>query len=200
VKHARSSERARGIAAIKSDVRARLASCRWSSPKVADPEFMQGAPYRRRSTSTCAATTWAELQRISDELVALAGARAVDVSSSLVSGKPEMVARVNRELAADLGFSVGASRAAARHGRGRRADAAARGRPEYDVRVRLAPEHRNDFASIARTPLYSPTGSVVRTGDIVRMEPALGPSSIEREQRRRQAKIGIDSSAARSAT
>ena len=33
---------------------------------------------------------------------------------------------------------------------------------------------------------------MVRTGDIVRMEPGVGPTNIEREQRRRQAKIGIE--------
>ena len=66
------------------------------------------------------------------------------------------------------------------------------GEEEYDIRVRLAPEFRNDFAAIARTPLYSPRGAAVRTGDIVRMEPGVGPTNIEREQRRRQAKIGIE--------
>ena len=33
---------------------------------------------------------------------------------------------------------------------------------------------------------------MVRTGDLVRMQPGLGPSSIDREQRVRQAKIGVD--------
>ena len=36
---------------------------------------------------------------------------------------------------------------------------------EYDIRVRLAPEYRNDSNAILRTPLYSPTGAAVRTGD-----------------------------------
>ncbi len=63
---------------------------------------------------------------------------------------------------------------------------------EYDIRVRLAPEFRNDFESIARTPLYSPTGAVVRTRDIVRLDPEVGPAAIEREARRRQAKINIE--------
>ena len=63
---------------------------------------------------------------------------------------------------------------------------------EYDIRVRLAPEFRNDFEAISRTPLYSPTGAVVRTRDIVTMQPEVGPATIEREQRRRQAKIDIE--------
>ena len=63
---------------------------------------------------------------------------------------------------------------------------------DYDIRVRLAPEFRNDFEAIARTPLYSRTGAVVRARDIVRLEPEVGPTSIDREQRVRQAKIGIE--------
>jgi outer membrane protein TolC len=66
------------------------------------------------------------------------------------------------------------------------------GDKEYDIRVRLAPEFRNDFQAIAHAPLHSPQGALVRTSDIVVMEPGVGPTSIEREQRRRQAKIGIE--------
>jgi outer membrane protein TolC len=58
--------------------------------------------------------------------------------------------------------------------------------------VRLAPEFRNDFQSIARAPIYSPRGTLVRTADIARMEPGVGPTSINREQRRRQAMIGVE--------
>ncbi len=100
---------------------------------------------------------------------------------------------MNRELAADLGFDVGSVAMQLRGmvegivpTRLREDD------KEYDIRVRLAPEFRNDFESIARTPLYSPTGAVVRARDIVKMNPEVGPAAIEREQRRRQAKINIE--------
>jgi outer membrane protein TolC len=63
---------------------------------------------------------------------------------------------------------------------------------EHDIRVRLAPEYRNDTAAILRTPLHSAGGSLVRTGDVVQFAPAVGPSNIDREQRRRQARIGVD--------
>jgi hydrophobic/amphiphilic exporter-1 (mainly G- bacteria), HAE1 family len=195
VKTTPKQQRARGIAAIKSDVRARLGELPLVDVKVANPEFMQGVPYMAPINIYVRGDDIAELQRISDELGAKLGRvpGAVDISSSLVSGKPEMVARVNRELAADLGFSVGAIAGQLRGMvEGVVPTRLREGDRQFDVRVRLAPEHRNDFTSIARTPLYSPTGSVVRAGDIVRMEPALGPSSIEREQRRRQAKVGLD--------
>jgi outer membrane protein TolC len=115
------------------------------------------------------------------------------VASSLVTGKPEMVVRVNRDLAADVGFTMGSVSGQLRGMvEGIVATKLRDGDRQHDVRVRLAPEVRNDFSAIARTPLYSPSGAVVRTADIVSMEPELGPSSISREQRRRQAKIGID--------
>ena len=88
---------------------------------------------------------------------------AVDVDSTLETGQPEMVGGVNRELAADLGFDVGSVAMQLRGmvegivpTRLREDD------KECDIRVRLAPEFRNDFEAIARTPLYSPTGAVVR--------------------------------------
>jgi outer membrane protein TolC len=66
------------------------------------------------------------------------------------------------------------------------------GDKQYDIRVRLAPEYRNDFQELARAPLYSPRGALVRTSDIATMEPGVGPTNIEREQRRRQAKIDVE--------
>ena len=57
---------------------------------------------------------------------------------------------------------------------------------EHDIRVRLAPEYRNNPEAMLRAPLYSPTGAAVRASDIVRFAPAVGPSNIDREQRRKQ--------------
>ena len=37
------------------------------------------------------------------------------------------------------------------------------GDKEHDIRVRLAPEFRNDSTAVLRTPLHSAGGSVVRT-------------------------------------
>src|SRR6185436_11869104 len=118
---------------------------------------------------------------------------AVDIKSSLVSGQPEMVARINREMAADIGFDVGSIAGQLRGMvEGVVPTKLRDGDREHDIRVRLAPEFRNDFATLSRTPLYAPNGAVVRAGDLVRMEPGVGPSSIDREQRRRQVKVGVD--------
>ncbi len=117
----------------------------------------------------------------------------MDVSTTLVSGQPEVIARVDRPRAADLGFSVGSVAMQVRgmvegivSGKLREGD------HEFDIRARLAPAFRNDAAAIAAAPLHSPSGAVVPAGDLVRLVPGVGPSSIDREQRVRQAKVGVD--------
>src|SRR6266511_204003 len=195
VKTTRKHDRERGLQAIKADARQRVAAVPLTKSIVTDPEFMQGAPTEAPLNVYLRGDDIGELQRLSDDIVAkirqVPGA--VDVDSTLEGGQPEMVAHVNRELAADLGFDV-AGVATQLRGmvEGVVPTRLREGDKEYDIRVRLAPEFRNDFQSIARAPLYSPRGSLVRASDIVSMEPGIGPTNIEREQRRRQAKIGIE--------
>ena len=195
VKAGKKHERERGLAELKADVRERLKQIPLLKMTVADPEFMQGAPTQAPLSVYLRGDDMRELQRLNEEALqrirAVPGA--VDVDSTLETGQPEMVAKVNRELAADLGYDVGSIAMQLRGmvegivpTRLREDD------KEYDIRVRLAPEFRNDFESIARTPLYSPTGAVVRARDIVRLTPEVGPAAIEREARRRQAKINIE--------
>jgi HAE1 family hydrophobic/amphiphilic exporter-1 len=195
VKAGKRHERERGLMALKDDMRARLKDIPMLKMTVADPEFMQGAPSEAPLNVFVRGDDMAALQRLNEEIVAKVRAvpGAVDVDSSLESGQPEMVANVNRELAADLGFDVGSVALQLRGMvEGIVPTRLRENEKEYDIRVRLAPEFRNDFAAIARTPLYAPTGAVVRARDIVRFEPEVGPTSIDREARRRQAKIGIE--------
>jgi HAE1 family hydrophobic/amphiphilic exporter-1 len=195
VKTTKKDARERTIGIIKADVRSRLAAMPFVDGKVADPEFMQGAPYEPPINVFVRGDDLAALQRIAAEIQTkvrrIPGA--VDVSSNLESGQPEVVARVNRELAADLGFSVGSVATQLRGMvEGVVPTRLREGDREHDIRVRLAPDYRNDPAAILRTPLYAASGAAIRTGDVVQLTPALGPSNIDREQRRRQAKIGID--------
>ena len=195
VKAGKKNTRERGLLALKDDMRTRLKAIPLLKMTVADPEFMQGAPSEAPLNVFVRGDDMVELQRLNELIVAKVKVvpGAVDVDSSLETGQPEMAARINRELAADLGFDVGTVAMQLRGmvegivpTRLREHD------KEYDIRVRLAPEFRNDFEALARTPLYSPTGAVVRARDIVRLEPEVGPASIDREQRVRQAKIGIE--------
>jgi HAE1 family hydrophobic/amphiphilic exporter-1 len=195
VKTTKKHERERGLQDIKVEVRQRVASVPLLKCIVTDPEFMQGAPTEAPLNVFVRGDDIEALQRLSDEIVARVRQvpGALDVDSTLEAGQPEMVARVNRALAADLGFDVGSVAAQLRGMvEGVVPTKLRDGEEEYDIRVRLAPEFRNDFSAIARAPLYSPRGALVRTTDIVAMEPGIGPTNIEREQRRRQAKIGVE--------
>ena len=167
VKTVSKRERERGLVEHQGRrAAARSRRCRSLKSIVADPEFMQGAPTQAPISVFVRGDDMDELQRLSDEIVAkirqVPGT--VDVDSTLESGQPEMVARVNREMAADLGFDVGS---VAMQLRGMVEGVVPTklrdGDKEYDIRVRLAPEFRNDFQSIARAPLYSPRGTLVRT-------------------------------------
>jgi hydrophobe/amphiphile efflux-1 (HAE1) family protein len=195
VKTTKKQERERTVEHIKADMRARLKELPLLKLTVADPEFMQGAPTQAPLSVYLRGDDMNELARLNEEVVQKVKAvpGAVDVDSTLETGQPEMSAVVNRELATDLGFDVGSVAMQLRGmvegivpTRLREDD------KEYDIRVRLAPEFRNDFSTIGGTPLYSPTGAMVRSRDIVRFEPEVGPAAIEREQRRRQAKINVE--------
>jgi hydrophobe/amphiphile efflux-1 (HAE1) family protein len=195
VKASPKTERERGLLEIKAEARQRLAAVPLVKSVVTDPEFMQGAPPQAPVSVYLRGDDIEALQRLSDEVTArirqIPGT--VDVDSTLESGQPEMVARVNREMAADLGFDVGTVAMQLRSMvEGVVPTKLREGDKEYDIRVRLAPEFRNDFEYIARAPLYSPRGALVRTSDIARIEPGVGPTNIEREQRRRQAKIDVE--------
>jgi HAE1 family hydrophobic/amphiphilic exporter-1 len=195
IKLTKKFERERKLPAIKAEMRERLRAVPLVKMTVADPEFMQGAPSEAPLNVYLRGDDMVALQRLNDEVVQkirqVPGA--VDVDSSLESGQPEMVAHVNRAFAADMGFDVGMVAMQLRGMvEGVVPTRLREGDKEYDIRIRLAPEYRNDFQTIARTPLYSPKGALVRTADIVRLEPGVGPTSIQREARRRQAKIGIE--------
>jgi HAE1 family hydrophobic/amphiphilic exporter-1 len=195
VKATPKTQRERGLVAIKAESRQRLAAIPLVKSVVTDPEFMQGAPSQAPVSVYLRGDDMAALQRLSDEITAkirqIPGT--VDVDSTLEGGQPEMVARVNREMAADLGFDVGTVAMQLRGMvEGVVPTKLREGDKEYDIRVRLSPEFRNDFQYIARAPLYSPRGALVRTSDIASIEPGVGPTNIEREQRRRQAKIDVE--------
>jgi len=195
VKTTRRNERERMLTAIKQDMRARLKGVPLLKLTVADPEFMQGSPTQAPLSVFLRGGDMIELQRINEEVLAKVKsvAGAVDVDSTLESGQPEMLAQINRELAADLGYDVGGVAMQLRGMvEGVVPTRLRENEKEYDIRVRLAPEFREDFDTISRTPLYSPSGAVVRVRDIVTLDPQVGPAAIEREQRRRQAKINIE--------
>ena len=147
----------------------------------ADAGAAQRVPARRRHGRTAAAQRRGRAE-------GQGGARAPDVDSTLETGQPEMVADVNASWRADLGFDVGS------------VAMQLRGMVEGIVptRLRRGRHPRGWRRSSATTSsdradaALPPTGAVVRARDIVRLQPEVGPAAIEREARRRQAKINIE--------
>jgi HAE1 family hydrophobic/amphiphilic exporter-1 len=113
---------------------------------------------------------------------------AVDVDSSLVSGNPELVAVVNRRKAADLGINVmdvalagqlliGGLKVSRYEEEGR----------EYDILVRAEEQYRTSPEALALLSVPSAKLGTVPLLDVVDLQPATGPSEIDRLGRQRQA-------------
>ena len=152
--------------------------CRFVEARSPTREFMQGAPYQPPINVYVRGDDMVALQRVSSELAARRSGQipgAVDIDSSLVSRQArDGGARQSRPGRRPGLQTWAACRAAARHGRGHRADAscatatgsttsACGSRPSSGTTSRRSHARRS-----TRRPVRS-----VRTGDIVRMEPAL---------------------------
>ena len=112
---------------------------------------------------------------------------AVDVDSTLISGKPELQLEVNRTTAADLGVRVGdVSQALNTLVAGQEATTFNAGTDQYDVRVRAINTFRNDVEGLKRMIVPSSTLGWVTLDRVVTVAEGTGPSSVERTNRQRQ--------------
>ena len=138
------------------------------------------------------------LQRLTEALLpklqAIPGL--VDLDTSMKPDKPTVDILVRRDLAADLGLSVGAITGALRAmlagdviGNWRADDDEA-----YDVRVRLSPEARREAADLARIVLVAGQDAagnprLVRLEQVADIVPASGPDRINRRDLNREVEI-----------
>jgi multidrug efflux pump subunit AcrB len=188
VKTTKKDQRTRGIGAIKAEVRSRLATMAFVDGKVADPRVHAGRALRaadqrlraRRRSRRAAA----DQQR--DRAQGAPDSRRRRHQHQPRERPAEVVARSQPIAGADLGFSVGsvaASCAAWSKASSRPSSATATASTTSAsacARISQRP------GAILRTPLYSPTAPRCATGDVVAVRPAVGPSNIDREQRRRR--------------
>ncbi|WP_437681469.1 efflux RND transporter permease subunit [Sorangium sp. So ce131] len=129
--------------------------------------------------------------RITEALRKVPGA--VDVDNSLVVGKPELRATIDRDRAADLGVQVADVAGALQLlVGGLKVSTYSEGGEQYDVRVRADARHRADAESLASLTVPSSKHGAVPLHSVVSMEPDSGPSSIGRLGRRRQITIGAN--------
>ena len=112
---------------------------------------------------------------------------AVDVDSTLISGKPEVRLSVDRATAADLGVRVGdVSQALNTLVAGQEATTFNAGNDQYEVRVRATNTYRTDIEGLKRLIVPSAKLGWVSLDRLVKVSEGTGPSSIERTNRQRQ--------------
>ncbi|HEX8287844.1 MAG TPA: efflux RND transporter permease subunit [Pyrinomonadaceae bacterium] len=112
---------------------------------------------------------------------------AVDVDSTLISGKPEVQLEIDRDTAADLGVRVGdISQALNTLVAGQEATTFNEGTDQYEVRVRAINNYRTDIEGLSRLVVPSTKLGVVSLDRLVKVKQGTGPSSVERTNRQRQ--------------
>jgi len=112
---------------------------------------------------------------------------AVDVDTTLISGKPEVRLTVDRATAADLGVRVGdVSQALNTLVAGVEATTYNEGSEQYEVRVRALNSYRSDIEGLKRLIVPSTKLGVVSLDRLVKTTEGTGPSSVDRTNRQRQ--------------
>ncbi len=130
-----------------------------------------------------------ELQKYADKIaewMAKQG-RYVDVDTSLSLSKPELRVRIDRERASDLGVSVQtiASTLGILVG-GEPVSKYKEGGEQYDVWLRAERTFRDNPSAVDTMSVPNNSGGLVRLSNVAALEPALGPTAIDRYGRQRQ--------------
>ncbi len=126
---------------------------------------------------------------------------AVDVDSTLISGKPEVQLEVDRDTAADLGVRVGdVSQALNTLVAGQEATTFNVRSDQYDVVVRSIEPFRADLSGLKRMIVPSSKVGWVTLDRVIKAVSGTGPSSIERTNRQRQVTLLANTKPGGSAT
>ena len=132
-----------------------------------------------------------KLEHYSDALVGklrqMQSVGVVDPDTTLITGKPELGVRIDRDKAADLGVRVQdiASTVNVLVG-GLKITDYYEGGEQYEVHVRAEHEYRRDPQGIVQAQVPSASGRPVQLRDVVVTSQGSGPSSINRISRQRQ--------------
>lgn len=126
---------------------------------------------------------------------------AVDVDSTLISGKPEVRLTVDRDVAADLGVRIGdVSQALNTLIAGQEATTFNEGTDQYEVRVRAINSYRSDVEGLKRIIVPSAKLGWVTLDRLIKVSSGTGPSSIDRTNRQRQVTLLANTKPGGSAT
>ncbi len=126
---------------------------------------------------------------------------AVDVDSTLISGKPEVQLEINRDTAADLGVRISdVSQALNTLVAGQEATMFNEGANQYEVRVRAINNFRTDVEGLKRLIVPSSKVGLVTLDRLVTVKEGTGPSAIDRVNRQRQVTLLANTKPGGSAT
>ena len=127
-------------------------------------------------------------KRIVEELRQVPGA--VDVQSTLLEGKPSLEVVIDRDRAADLGVRVADVADTLRlFVGGLKVSTYAERGEQFDVRLRADARFRADAEALELVQVPSSKHGAVSVAGMVRFDPEIGPSQIDRFNRRRQVTI-----------
>lgn len=111
----------------------------------------------------------------------------VDVNSSLISRKPQLGITVDRARAADLGVSVMDAAMALRVlVGGMQVSTYTEGGEQYEVHMRAEPAYRRNLEGLNQLTVGTPPVGALPLEQVVRIDRGVGPSVIDRFNRRRQ--------------
>jgi hydrophobic/amphiphilic exporter-1 (mainly G- bacteria), HAE1 family len=113
-----------------------------------------------------------------------------DITHSMVSGKPEVQIRIDRERAYRLGLSVyQVANTVQTATLGKVATRFREGSDEIDVRLRFKKEYRDSLDEVRRIPILTPSGRMVSLEEAAVIESAEGPITINRENQARRVSV-----------
>jgi HAE1 family hydrophobic/amphiphilic exporter-1 len=170
--------------------RARIAKYRDITTGVQQPALIQGAGSTAELQFFLQGPDLNQLdkyaQQVKTRLQQIPGV--TDLDTSYEAGKPELRVIVNRDKAADLNVNVGSIANAMRVlvGGDDQVTTYREGDDRYDVQLRVEKEFRDSPQALER--LYVPSAVLgnVPLSNVAALEPATGPTQIERYNRQRQ--------------
>ncbi|MFY8327461.1 efflux RND transporter permease subunit [Pseudoalteromonas sp. ZZD1] len=127
-------------------------------------------------------------QAIEQAVKSVTGAK--DVAMEQIAGEAQLVIKPKRLALSRYGLSVGDLMSVVQHGiGGRYAGQIINANERYDIYVRIAKQFRNTPEAIADLRLASPSGALVRVGDVATVNLESGPPQVRRDDVQRRVVI-----------